>query len=99
MREASSYGTGIFPATAPRGEHEVRILRLAERAVVAPQRAEVVSLLQVHVVAQDRAAIGQVGPQVKEIMAGPADELDPERHHLHVAASAGARDRVLAKTA
>src|SRR3954469_23302212 len=95
----SSYGTGVFPATAPCREDEIRIFRLAERAVVAAERAKVVALLEVEVIAQDRAAVGQVGTQVKEIMAGPADELHPERHHLHVAAGAGARDRVLAKTA
>src|SRR3954465_11255709 len=95
----SSYGTIVFPSSAPRREHEIGILGLAERAVIAAERAVVVALLDVEVVAQDGAAVGEVRAQVEQIVIGLADHLHPERHHLHVAAGAGTRTRVLAKAA
>src|SRR4051812_7166131 len=95
----SSYGTVILPAPAPRGEDELRVLRLAERAVVAPERAEVVALLLVEVAAQDPAAVDEVGPEVKQIVLRALRLARPEGHHLHVAARARARHGVLAKAA
>src|SRR6185436_8275269 len=92
-------GPVVLAAPLPRRQHEARILRAAEAAVVARQRAEVVAVLHVHVVAQDDAAVSEVGAQLEKIILRPADQLDPERHHLHVATRAGNRDGVLAKAA
>src|SRR5437762_13928383 len=95
----SSYGAVVFPAPAPCREHQIGIVRLSERAVIPAERAEVVALLQIEVEAQDRAAVGEVGAQVKQIVPRLADQPHPEGHHLHVAARAGARHGVLAKAA
>ena len=80
-------------------EHGVRILGPAEAAVVAAERAVEIAVLDVEVVAQDHAAVAQVRAQMEQIVLGRADELGPERHHLHVAARVGGRDRVLAEIA
>ena len=57
-------------------------------------------MLAVEVVAQDRAAVAQVGA-LRGRGSGPGspDLLHPERHHLHVAARARPRHRVLAELA
>src|SRR4029077_20496834 len=95
-----SYGGPIvLPAPAPRRQHEVWILRLSQRTVVAAERAVIVAALHVQIEAQDGAAVGEVGAQVKEIVARLADQLQPDRHHLHVAARAGARDCIFAEAA
>src|SRR6185312_5910868 len=75
------------------------VLGPAEAAVIAAERAEVIAVLAVEVVAQDRAAVAEVGAQAEEILAAAADQLRPERHYLHVAARAGDRHGVLAKAA
>src|SRR5947207_5781798 len=70
----------VLPASLPRREHQARILGAAEAAVVARQRAEVVAVLLVDVVAQDGAAVGEVGAQVEEVVPRLADQLHPEGH-------------------
>ena len=84
---------------ARRAQHRVRIFGAPEAAVVAAERAEVVAVLDVEIVAQDHAAVAQVGAQVEEVVLGAADQPRPERHHLHVAARARDRDRVLLEAA
>src|SRR3989338_5492621 len=74
----------VLPAPAPGGKHHVRVLELAEAAVVAAEGAEIVAAFLVEVVAQDGAAERQVGAQMEQVAVRLADELDPERHHLHV---------------
>ena len=48
-------------------QNRIGILGLAERTVVASERAEEIAFLDIQVVAQDRAAVAQVGAQVKEV--------------------------------
>jgi hypothetical protein len=38
---------------------------------------------------EDGAAIAQIHAQVEKVVVPAADQLDPERHDLHVAAGAG----------
>jgi hypothetical protein len=66
------------------------VFRLAQAAVVAAQGAEQVTLLDIQIVAQDRAAVAQVGAQIEQRVVRPADQLYPEWHDLHVAAGAAA---------
>src|SRR5258706_4329652 len=84
------------PPLTQRLEYAIRIVGLAERAVVAPEGVGEVALLAVDVVAQDRAAVAQVGAFLEEVLPGLAQLLHPERHHLHEPARARARHRVLA---
>ncbi len=72
---------------------------LAEGSVVASQRTERVAAFDIQVVAQDRAAVAQIGAQVEQILVAIADQFQPERHHLHVAARARLRHRVFAEFA
>src|SRR5690606_31985282 len=51
----------------PRLQDGVRILGATEAAVVATERAEQVAALDVEIVAQDRAAVAQVGAHVEEL--------------------------------
>ena len=44
--------------------------------------------------AQDRAAVTQVGGGVQQVVAGTADLVLPERHDLHQPARVGDRDRI-----
>jgi len=88
-----------MPVAFPRAHHEVGILRPAKAAVVAPERAVEVAFFLVEIVAQDDAAKAQVGAQVEQVVVAAADQLGPERHHLHVAHCPGARHRVLAEVA
>ena len=53
----------VAPALAPGLHHARRVLCLSQASVVAPQRAKVVALLDVEVVAQDHATIAQVRPE------------------------------------
>src|SRR5262245_31048528 len=92
-------GPVVFPAALPGREHQARVLRAAEAAVVAHERAKIIAVLLVDVVAQDGAAVGDVGAQVEEVVLRRADQLDPERHDLHVAARSRGRHRVLAEGA
>ena len=73
--------------------------RASEAAVVAAQRVGEVAALAVEVVAQDHAAVAQVGALVEEVLPRRCRSRAPERHHLHVAARAGRRDRVLPEAA
>jgi hypothetical protein len=50
----------------PGGTDHVRIFRLAQAAVVAAKGAEKVALFDVQVVAQDGAAVAQIGAQVEK---------------------------------
>src|SRR6185295_20005701 len=79
----------VFPGALPCRVHRVRILGPSEAAVVAAERAEEIALLDVEVVAQDDAAIAQVGAQIEKIVARPLEYLGPEWHYLHVALCAG----------
>jgi len=88
-----------MPVAFPRAHHEVGILRPAKAAVVAPERAVEVAFFLVEIVAQDDAAKAQVGAQVEQVVVAAADQLGPERHHLHVAHRPGGRHRVLAEVA
>ena len=45
-----------------------RRMLAAQAAVVAPERAEQVAVLDIEVVAQDHAAVADVGPQVEEVV-------------------------------
>src|SRR5258708_28398868 len=92
-------GPLVLAAPAPRGEHHARVLGVAEAAVIAAERAEIVAFLHIQIVTQDDAAVAQVGAQVKQIVGRAAEELRPEGHHLHVAARSGGRHRVFAKRA
>src|SRR5512135_185984 len=89
----------VVPSLLPRSDHSAGIVGLPQAAVVATQGAKVVALFPVEVVAQDDATIAQIDSQVEQVVVRPADQLDPERHHLHVAARTDLRDGVLAKTA
>ena len=76
------------PASFPCAAYHVGVLGLAQAAVVAAQCAVQVAVFDVEVVAQDGAAKAQIGAQVEEVAVFVADQLDPERHDLHVAARA-----------
>src|SRR5687768_10127497 len=58
----------VTPVAGPRLQHAVGVRRAAEATVVAAERAEKVAVLDVEIVAQDRAAVAQVGAQVKEVL-------------------------------
>src|SRR3989344_3937062 len=66
---------------------------LALAAVVTRQRRVQLAALLVEVVLEDGAAVAQIGLHVNQAVAGAADFLQPERHHLHQSARAGGRDR------
>ena len=66
-------------ARATSREHRVRILGLAEAAVITAERAEVVALLDVQVVAQDHAAVAQVGAQAEQVVAAARSISTPVR--------------------
>src|SRR3954462_4400001 len=51
------------------------------------------------VMAQDRAAITQVGTQIEQVLLAIPDKLYPERHDLHISACTGFRDGVFAESA
>jgi hypothetical protein len=88
-----------MPVALP-GAHDLRrIFSFPEAAVVAAQRAVEVAVLHVQVMAQDDAAVAQVGAQMEQVVVAPPDERDPERHHLHESAGARAGNRVLAEIA
>src|SRR5581483_11184206 len=90
--------TGKPPVLSPepplviRVQHAVGVVRLAVAAVVALQRADQLPLLLVEIEPQDRAAHPEVGLGLEQRVAGLADLLQPERHDLHVALRARARD-------
>src|SRR5436309_11799236 len=87
------------PVTLPRRENGIGIFGSAEATVVASERTEDVAVLLVEIATQDEAAITKVRAQAEQIVLRVSDELHPERHHLHVAASARDRNRVFAKVA
>ena len=86
-------------AVAPCAQNGVRIFAAAETAVEARQRAVKVAVFQIIVVAQDGAAVAQVGADVEKIMRRFADIVFPKRHDLHQAARADAADGVLPERA
>ena len=47
-------------------------------------------MLEIEVVFENHTTVAQVGAQMKQVLLRLADQLDPERHHLHVAARASA---------
>src|SRR6266446_10934231 len=71
-------GPVVLPAALPGREHEIRILRSSEAAVIAAERAEVVALFHVQIVPQDGAAVREIGAHVEEIVLRLADQLQPE---------------------
>src|SRR5690606_21159302 len=81
------------PARSPRALDPGGVPALSAAAVVARERMEQVSLLEVEVVPEDGAAVAQVGLHAEQAVARPSDLLEPERHHLHQAAGAGRGDR------
>ena len=85
----------FFPGAA---DH-IRILGLAQAAVVAAQGTEKVAVLDVQIVAEDGAAIAQIGAHFEQAVIRPTDQTDPERHHLHIAAGPGGGYRIFAKAA
>jgi hypothetical protein len=96
----SHAGGRIGPAHLRGTQHFGCVLALlVQAAVVACQRARDVAALDVEVVAQDDAAIAQVGAQAEQVVLPRADQAGPERHDLHVAARARARHRILAEPA
>src|ERR1041384_1155749 len=95
----SRRGPVVFPPALPRREHQAGVLGLAQGAVVAPERPEIVASLHVEIVPQNRAAVSEVCPEMEQVVAGPAEERHPEGHHLHVAARPRPGHGVLAKAA
>src|SRR6185369_6864261 len=99
QRGGSSKNRAHHPTLLQCREHPRRILRASQAAVVPRERIHQVAALPVEVEPQDRAAVAQVGALLEEVLALLADLVHPERHHLHEAAGAGVRDRVLAEFA
>jgi hypothetical protein len=95
--EGHAAGDALIPIAFPTPPAPCSDTRLAQAAVVAAQRAIEVAIFDVEVVAQDGAAETQVVRMWKRLLVLAADQLDPERHDLHVAARAGGRHGVLAE--
>ena len=55
----------VVPVSGPGAQHIVRIARLAERPVVTGQGADRVAAFDGQVVAQDSAAVAQIGTQIE----------------------------------
>ena len=83
----------------PDGVYEVRVLWFAPAAVIAAQGHKKVAFFKIDVVAQDGAAVTQVGAHVEKVVFLVADGFDPERHDLHIAACASFRECVFAEPA
>src|SRR4051794_31063017 len=83
----------------PGGEHHVRVFGTPKRTVIAAEGAKKIAAFDIEIVTQDDTAVAQVRSQMEEIVLRRADELDPEWHHLHVAASAGRRYGVFPEAA
>lgn len=88
-----------LPAVAPRAQNGIRILIAAEAAVKAGKRADDVAFFKVAVMAQNGAAVTQVGADVEQVVRRFADVVFPKRHNLHQTARADAADRILAERA
>src|SRR5690242_21173639 len=68
----SRRGPVVFPSALPRRQHQIGILGLAQRAVVAPERPEIVASLHVEIVPQNGAAVSEVCPEMEQVVVGPA---------------------------
>src|SRR3954452_689799 len=91
---------GVRPVGRPGVKHGGGIGRSSEASVVATQRAKEIAVFEIEVMAQDHAAIPKIRAQVKKVVLSvAADQLHPERHHLHVASCTDTRQCVLAKAA
>ena len=86
-----------FPLV-PCAAHQIRVFGASQAAVVASEGAEEVAFFDVQIMAQDGAAVAQVGPHVEQVVIGGADEFYPEGHDLHVAARASAGHCVFSET-
>src|ERR1044071_7614331 len=73
-------GPVVLPSALPRPEHQVRVLGLAQGAVVAPECPVIVASLHVEIVPQNRAAVSEVCPEMEQVVAGLAEQRHPERH-------------------
>src|SRR5947208_3462669 len=56
-------------------------------------------MLDIEIMAEDHATVAQIRAQVEEIVVRRTDLTNPERHHLHIAARAGGRDRIFLEAA
>jgi len=72
---------------------------LPQAAVVTTECPIEVALFDIQIVAQDGAAVAQIGSQVKQVVIVAADQPDPEGHDLHEAPGACGRDGVFLETA
>src|SRR5690606_7513952 len=79
------------PLLAQAVHHEVRVVSLAEAAVVSAEGALHVAFLHIEVVLEDSATEAQVRVDNEKVVVGPADFVQPERHDLHEAARAHVR--------
>ena len=84
----SDFSRWLTEVLALGGAHHVRVFRLPEAAVVAPEGAEKVTLFDVQIVTQYGATVAQVCSQMKQVVIVATDDPDPERHDLHEAACA-----------
>lgn len=88
-----------LPAVAPRAQNGVRIFIAAQAAVKTGKRADDVAFFKVAVMAQDGAAVTQVGADVEQVVRRFADVVFPKRHNLHQTARADTADCILAERA
>src|SRR3989442_550640 len=89
----------VAPHAAPGADHHVGIFGLAQRSVIATQRAKQVPFFTIEVVLQDDTAVAKVVAQTEQVIALAADQSHPEGHDLHVASGTRARYGVFAKIA
>ena len=88
-----------MPAVAPCAQDGVGVFVAAQAAVEARQSADDVAFFDIVVVAQDGAAVAQVGADVEQVVRRFADIVFPKRHDLHQPPRAHAADGVLAERA